>query len=83
MKCFHKLLQSTNILFRQVQNYISLTKLKAWGSEDDHELLWIEDAPICAISSNDEIQPFINIYIACDKFLLPNNLCVHKSTSPS
>jgi len=28
MKCFHKLLQSTNTLFGQVQNYIFLTKFQ-------------------------------------------------------
>ncbi len=68
MKCFHKLLQSTNTLFGQVKNYIFLTKFQAW-SEYDHELLWIEGAPICAINSNDEIQSFIDKYIIGDKFL--------------
>jgi hypothetical protein len=29
MKCFHKLLQSTNTLFGQVKNYIFLTKFQA------------------------------------------------------
>lgn len=82
MKCFHELLQSRNTLFGQEQNYIFLTKLQAWESEYDHELLWIEDAPIRAINSNDEIQPFLDKYITCDKFLLPNNFCVQKPTSP-
>jgi hypothetical protein len=55
MKCLCKLLQSTNTLFKQAQDYFFVTKFQAKGSEHDHGLLWIKDATIYGINSNDEI----------------------------
>jgi hypothetical protein len=55
MKCFHKLLQSIDTIFGQVQYYFSVTKFQAKGSEHDHRLLWIKDTPIYGINNNGEI----------------------------
>ncbi len=75
MKCFHKLWQSIDTLFGQLQDYFFVTKLQARGSEHDHGFLWIKDAPIYGINNNDEIESFVDKYIICDKYLLFVNLC--------
>jgi hypothetical protein len=41
------------------------------GSEHDHGLLWIKDAPIYGINTNEEIENFVDKYISYDVSLLP------------
>ncbi len=79
------MLQSIDTLFGQVQDYFFATKFQARGSEHDHGLLWIKDAPIYGINNNDGIQSFVDKYITCDKSLLLVNSCesqlhCHKQT---
>ncbi len=44
------------------------------GSEHDHGLLWIKDAQMYGINTNEEIEKFISKYISCDISLLPITL---------
>jgi len=44
------------------------------GSEHDHGLLWIKDAPIYGINTNEEIENCVDKYISCDVSLLPITL---------
>jgi hypothetical protein len=85
MKCFCKLLSSTNTLFGQVKDLFFVIKFQSRGNEHNHGLLWIKDAPKYGIDSNDKIKSFIDIYITCDKCLLleffcENQLHHHKQT---
>ncbi len=70
MKCFCKLLSSTNILFGQVKNLFLVIEFQSRGNERNHGLFWIKDAPKYGMGSNDKIESFIDKYITCDKFLL-------------
>ncbi len=49
-------------------------KFQNSGSEPDHGLLWIKDAPIYGINTNEEIENFVNKYISCYVSLLPITL---------
>jgi len=42
------------------------------GNEHDHGLLWIKNAPMYVVHTNEEIEKFVNMYISCDVSLLPN-----------
>jgi hypothetical protein len=42
------------------------------GSKHDHELLWIKNAFMYGVHTNEEIERFVNMYISCDVSLLPN-----------
>ncbi len=44
------------------------------GNEDDHGLLWIKDALIYVINTNEEIEIFVYKCISCDILLLPITL---------
>jgi hypothetical protein len=49
-------------------------KFQNCGSEHDHGLLWIKDAPIYGINTNEEIENFVDKYISCYVLLLPITL---------
>ncbi len=53
MKCFCKLLSSTNTLFGQVKDFFFIIEFQSKGNEHNHGLLWIKDAPKYGINSND------------------------------
>jgi hypothetical protein len=42
------------------------------GSKHDHGLLWIKNAPMYGMHTNEEIERFVNMYISCDVLLLLN-----------
>jgi hypothetical protein len=51
-----------------------VTKFQNRGSEHDHGLLCIKDAPIYGINTNEYVENFINKYISCHVSLLPITL---------
>jgi hypothetical protein len=51
-----------------------LIEFQNCGSEHDHGLLWIKDAPIYGINTNEKIKLFVDKYISCNLSLLPITL---------
>jgi hypothetical protein len=44
------------------------------GSEHEHNMLWIKNAPIYGVHDNHENVAFVDKYISCDVCLLPKDL---------
>ncbi len=62
------------ILFLGIYIYIFATKFQNHGNKYGHGLLWIKNAPMYGMHTNEEIEQFVNMYIFCDVSLLPNPL---------
>jgi hypothetical protein len=54
------------MFFGNVSDYYFVTEFQNRGSEHEHGLLWIEDAPIYGRESNSQIENFLDKYITCD-----------------
>jgi hypothetical protein len=72
-------LVSTNLLhkiitFLGIFLIFFVTKFQNHGSEHCHGLLWIKNAPMYGVHTNEKIEQFIDMYISCDVSLLPNPL---------
>ena len=52
-------------VFGKILDYYFITEFQNRGSEHDHALLWIENAPLCGKSDNASIQKFVENYITC------------------
>ncbi len=50
--------------------FLFVIEFQNHGSEHDHGLLWIKDAPIYVINTNEKIEIFIYKCISCDILLL-------------
>jgi hypothetical protein len=66
MNSFRKLLKNTNVLFNEVKNYFFITKFQSISLVHDHELLWIKNAHMFGISSNKDIENFVDKYLIMD-----------------
>jgi hypothetical protein len=44
------------------------------SEHDHHGLLWIKNAPMYGVQTNEKIEQFVNMYISYDVSLLPNPL---------
>jgi hypothetical protein len=64
----------THLFFGQVRDIFFVTIFQNCGSEHDHGLLWMKDAPIHGINTNEKIFFFVNKYISCNVSLLPITL---------
>jgi exonuclease III len=53
-------------LFGKVVDFYFVTEFQNRGSEHEHGLLWVEDAPIYGRDNNSEIENFLDKYITCD-----------------
>ncbi len=62
------------IIFLGIFLIFFITKFQNYGSEHDHGLLWIKNAPMYGMHTNEEIEWFVNMYISCDVSFLPNPL---------
>jgi hypothetical protein len=60
------------IIFLGIFLFFFITKFQNCGSKHDHGLLWIKNAPMYGVHTNEEVEWFVNIYISCDISLLPN-----------
>jgi hypothetical protein len=72
--CFHTLFNKDPSICGQVCDLCFVTKFQNHGSEHDHGLLWIKDAPIYGINTNEKIEIFVYKCISCDILLLPITL---------
>ena len=84
-KSFRKLCSKDKSILGHLDWFFFITEFQHRGSEHDHGLLWIENAPIYDIASNATIGNFINKYISYDSHILTPNFCkaqihFHKKT---
>jgi hypothetical protein len=70
---FANLLQKI-IIFLGIFFIFFITEFQNCGSEHDHGLLWIKNAPMYRVHTNEKIERFIDMYISCDVSLLLNSL---------
>ncbi len=62
------------IIFLGIFLIFFVTKFQNRGSEHDHGLLWIKNAPMYGVHTNEKIERFVEMYISYDASLLPNPL---------
>jgi uncharacterized protein YabN with tetrapyrrole methylase and pyrophosphatase domain len=53
-------------IFGHISNFYLVIKFQNCGSEHNHGLLWIKDAPMYGVHTNEEIEQFVDMYISCD-----------------
>jgi len=59
-------------LFFNFNFFFFIIEFQNCGNEHDHGLLWIKNALMYGVHTNEEIEKFVNMYICCDVSLLPN-----------
>jgi chromosomal replication initiation ATPase DnaA len=60
--------------YGELKDHFFVTEFQNRGSQHDHALLWIKDAPIYGRNTNVEIEDFVDIYLSCDSRILGNDL---------
>jgi len=71
-------------IFGQMCDFFFVIEFQNCGSEHEHGLLWIKNAPIYGINTIEEIKIFVDKYISCNVSLLPitlQNAQQHEHTS--
>jgi hypothetical protein len=74
MKSFRTLCIKTNSIFGHLLDFFLLHNFKVMGSQHDHGLLWVANAPIYGLDSNNVIENFVEKYISCNNNKLAPNL---------
>jgi hypothetical protein len=74
MVAFRNLCKKDSSIFGVVQYFYYVIEFQNRGSEHDHDMLWIKNAPIYSVHDNHEIVAFVDKYISCDVCLLPKDL---------
>jgi hypothetical protein len=59
--------------FELLLDFFFVTKFQNHGSEHDHGLLWVVNAPTYGLDSNKIIEIFVDKYTTCDSDKLPPN----------
>jgi hypothetical protein len=75
MKCFQKLCMKDDMIFGPLLSFVFVTKFQNCGSEYDHELLWVANAPTYGLDFNKLFENFVDKYITCDSEKLTPNFC--------
>ena len=60
--------------YGKIKDYFYITEFQNRGSEHDHGLLWIKDAPIYGTNTNEEIETFVDRYLSCNSSILEDDL---------
>jgi hypothetical protein len=71
---FCKLLQKESSIIGEVVDFFFVTEFQHRGSEHEHALIWIKDAPNFKTHSAKDIEQFVDKYITTNKALLPAEL---------
>jgi len=66
--------QKTSNFFGHISNFYFIVEFQNCESEHDHGLLWIKDAPMYKVHTNEEFEEVVNMYISCQVSLLLNLL---------
>ncbi len=75
MSFFRTLGMKDNSIFGHLLNFFFVTKFESHGSQHDHGLLWVANALIYGLDSNNAIENFVDKYISCNNNKLVTNLC--------
>jgi len=67
---FRKLIRKEASIIREVIDVFSVIEFQERGSEHDHAIIWIKNAPRFQINSNKEIEAFVDKYISSDNIHL-------------
>jgi hypothetical protein len=59
--------------YGELKVHFFVTKFQKRGSQHDHALLWIKDAPIYGRNTNVEIKYCVDRYLSCDSRILGND----------
>jgi hypothetical protein len=73
MKCFQKLCMKDDMIFGPLLDFFFVTEFQNRGSEYNHGLLWVANAPTYGLDSNKKIENFVDKYIPCDSGKLTPN----------
>ncbi len=73
MKSFHTLWMKDNLIFGHLLNFFFVTKFQVHESQHAHGLLWVANAPIYDLDSNNAIENFVNKYTLYDNNKLALN----------
>jgi hypothetical protein len=68
---FRKLLQKESSIIGEVVDFFFVTEFQHRGSEHEHALIWIKNAPNFKTHSAKDIEQFMEKYITTNKALLP------------
>jgi len=72
--CFCKLITKDHSFFEYIFEFFFINEFQNHGSEHEHGFLWIKNAPMYGMHTNEKIEMFVDMYISCDVSLLPNSL---------
>jgi hypothetical protein len=75
MESFCTLCIKDNLIFGHLLNFFFVTKFQSHESQHDHEFLWVANAPIYGLDSNNAIESFADKYISYDNNKLTPNFC--------
>jgi hypothetical protein len=64
-----------NSIFWHLLEFFFVTEFQSRGSQHDNGLLWVANAPIYGLDSNNAIENIVEKYISCDNNKLAPNLC--------
>jgi len=63
-----------NSIFGHLLHFFFVIKFQSHGRQHDHGFLWVANAPIYGLDSNNVIENFVYKYISCDNNNLAPNL---------
>jgi hypothetical protein len=63
-----------NSILGHLLDFFFFIEFQSCGGQHDHGLLWVANAPIYGLGSNNAIENFVNKYISCDNNNLTPNL---------
>jgi hypothetical protein len=63
-----------NSIFGYLLDFFFVTDFQSRGSQHGHGLLWVANAPIYSLDSNNAIENFMDKYISCVNNKLTPNL---------
>jgi hypothetical protein len=73
MAIFRNLLKNDSSIFGKVNDFYFVIEFQNKGSEHDHGVLWIKDAPNYGVNNNETIGQFVNKYVTLNNSLVPSH----------
>jgi hypothetical protein len=64
-----------NSILGHLLDFFLVTEFQSCGNQHDHGFLWVANAPIYGLDSNNALENFVEKYILCDNNKLAPNLC--------
>ncbi len=74
MRSFHTFYMKNNSIFGNLLDFFFVLEFQSCGSQHDHGLLRVINAPIYGLDSNNAIGNFVDKYTSCDNNKLAHNL---------